>query len=238
MADFVRKKYGGIPQGDEEKFIDAALKLVFAIDEDTNNDAMLHDAGRIIHRVFGFNEVTIGLRSPEDGKFRYEAIIGHTREAEKALRSFSYTREEMCDCKEYPGVPISKYTEFNIREYETYKIGVEEKAFNRPLALRDTRPSPETMIEGDYIDVYIYASKDDMIGWIELSNPRYGKFPSRHDIRWLELFAATIGLGIIKNQAIARRRKYMNLIRKSQFLLLIFDKTMHIIPYAFHVRCG
>lgn len=207
MAEVIRRKYGGIPQGDEEKFIDATMKLIFAIDEQTNNSSMLHEAARIIHRVFGFNEVTIGLRSPEDGKFRYEAIIGHTKEAENALRSFAYTKEQMCDCKEYPGVPISKYTEFNIREYETYKVGVEEKAFNRPLALRDARPSPDTMIEGDYIDVYIYASKDDMVGWIELSNPRDGKFPSRWDVRRLELLAATIGLGIIKNQAIANRRK-------------------------------
>jgi len=206
MAEYIRKRYSGLPQSDEEKYLDAALRLVFSIDEETNMSAMLNDAARAIHRVFAFNEVTIGLRSPEDGKFRYDAIIGHTKEAEKALRSFAYTKEQMCDCKEYPGVPISKYTEFNIREFETYKIGVEEKAFNRPLALRDARPSPESMMEGDYIDIYIYAGKDDMIGWIELSNPRDERFPSRQAIRWLELYAAILGLGIIKIRGIQAHR--------------------------------
>lgn len=207
MADVIRKKYGGLPQGDEEQFIDAAMRLVLNIDSERNMNAMLVEAARLIHRIFEFNEVTIGLRSPEDGKFRYEAIVGHTREAEKALRSFAYTIDQMCDCKEYPGVPISKYTEFNIRGYETFKVEVEEKSFNRPLALREKRPSQEIMMEGDYIDVYIYADKDDMIGWIELSNPRKGKFPSRRNIRWLELFGAIIGLGIIKNWALSSRKK-------------------------------
>lgn len=207
MAEFIRKKYSGLPEGEEERYLDAAMRLVFSIGEETNMSAMLNEAAKAIHRAFAFNEVTIGLRSLEDGKFRYDAIVGHTKEAEKTLRSLAYTKEQMCDCKEYPGVPISKYTEFNIREHQTYKIGVEEKTFNRPLALRDARPSPEHMIEGDYIDVYIYAGKDDMIGWVELANAREGKFPSRQAIRWLELFAAIIGLGIIKNREIAARRR-------------------------------
>jgi len=207
MSELIRKKYTAASQTEEERYFDAAMKLILLAQEGKNRSLMLTEAAKAIHRVFGFQEVAIGTRSPEDGKYRYEAIVGHTREAEEALRTYAYTRDQMADCSDYPGVVISKYTDFTIMEIESPKIIAEEKSFNRPFILRQKRPSPDDMIEGDYIDVYIYAEKDNMIGWVELGNKRDGKLPSRIALKWIEFFSAIVGLGIRTIEILSSKRE-------------------------------
>jgi len=193
-VDLIRNRFQKLGQSDSEKIFDAILKFIADSEEQKNLNVILQDAARMIHRIFSFNEVTIGLRSPKDGLYRYEAIVGHTREAEQMMRDFAFTRAEMCDCKDYPGISVNKYTEFSLAETKPYKEGAEEKMFNRPLMLGKGRTSPTKMIEGDYVDVYIFGEKDDMIGWIEFSGPRDGNIPSRETVKWIELTSVILGV--------------------------------------------
>jgi hypothetical protein len=73
---------------------------------------------------------------------------------------------------------------------------MEIRQFNRPSELSKERISIDEMMEGDYLDVYVYGADDEMLGWIEVSYPSDGKFPSREIVRGLELLASVIGLSL------------------------------------------
>ena len=205
-AILIRKRYQRIPESETEEILERVMRFIFDTHDETTMQSLLNNAAKSIHRIFDFHEVSIGLKG-EDGLFRYEAIVGHTKEAEKKLREMAYDKSQMTDCKDYPGVAVTKYSEFCLSESKPYKIGEEELAYNRPLVLGSGRKAPTEMVEGDYIDIYIYGTKDDMLGWIELSNPQKGTFPPREHIKWLELFSALLGIAIKQDKFSGSRRK-------------------------------
>ena len=73
-------------------------------------------------------------------------------------------------------------------------------AFNRPFILKASRKSVNEFREGDYIDVHIHGGRGETIGWIELSNTKTGKIPSRNCIFWLELIASALSVIIQKER--------------------------------------
>jgi len=205
-ANLIRKRYQRIPESGTEEILERVMRFIFDTHDETTLQSLLNNAAKSIHRIFDFNEVTIGLRGG-DGLFRYEAFVGLTKDAEKKLREIAYDKKQMTESKEYPGVAVTKYSEFCLSESKPYKVGEEELSYNRPLVLGSGRKAPTEMIEGDYIDIYIYGSKDDMLGWIELGNPQNGTFPPREHIKWLELFSALLGVAIKHEKLSASRRK-------------------------------
>lgn len=203
VSDLIRKRYQPVAETDDEKIIEAFEKFIIESHSHPTEQAIIQDGAKIIHRLFRFDLVCIGLLNPDDGLFRYEALFGHTKEAEQATKQLKYTLKQMTDPKEYPGVTINKYVEFCLKEDKPYKDN-EIASYNRPKALAEIRSSTDSMLEGDYIDVYIYLG-NDMIGWIELEGSRDKKIPSRSTMKWLELFASIIGLAL-KEYYISEKR--------------------------------
>ena len=192
-AKLVRDRYSPIPRDENEKVMDGIQKLMLiARDPTLPLKAFLDETGRLIHRLFDFREIAIGMKSKNDNLFRYEVLIGFSRDAERARKKLTYTHDEMTDSKKYPGgITIARKTEFMLVELQPYKSG-EEDTFNRPSQLTKKRASIEDIIDGDYIDIYFFGRKDEVIGWIELAGTRSGKMPSRSTIRWLELISSII----------------------------------------------
>lgn len=141
-----------------------------------------------IYRTFPFKEITIGLKSPNDGRYRYEEIIGHSRVAAEALKKLSYSYDEFFSQKDYPSFWVSEYTEMALVEQRPY-LEIEKDTYNRPTLLNDVRKSVDDFVEGDYMDVYMYGLKGEMMGWIELGLTKDGKMPSGLIIKQLELLA-------------------------------------------------
>jgi hypothetical protein len=193
-AKLLRDRYSPIPRDENEKVMDAIQKLMLiARDPTLPLKSFLDETGRLIHRLFDFREIAIGMRSKNDNLFRYEVLIGFNSEAERARKKLTYTHEDMLDSKKYPnGLKITKKTEFMMVELLPYKQG-EEETYNRPLMLKKERTAPDDFIEGDYIQIYFYGIKDDYLGWIELSGPKSGKIPPRSTIKWIEFIAQIIG---------------------------------------------
>lgn len=189
----LRDRYSPIPRDENEKIMEGIQKLlVIARDPVLPLQAFLDETVKLIHRLFDFKEVAIGTKSKSDNLFRYNAFIGTSGDAQKAGRKLAYTYEEMTDSNKYPGgVRITKKTEFMLVELHPFKPG-EEDTFNRPSLLKKDRPSIEDIAEGDYIDIYFFGRKDEVIGWIELAGTRTGKMPSRSTIRWLELISSIL----------------------------------------------
>ena len=192
-AKLIRDRYSPIPRDEDEKVMDGIQKLMLiARDPTLPLKAFLDETGRLIHRLFDFREIAIGMKSKNDNLFRYEVLIGFSRDAERARKKLTYTHDEMTDSKKYPGgITIARKTEFMLVEFQPYKSG-EEDTFNRPSQLTKKRASIEDIIDGDYIDIYFFGRKDEVIGWIELAGTRSGKMPSRSTIRWLELISSII----------------------------------------------
>ena len=192
-AKMIRGRYSPIPRDENEKVMDGTQKLMLiARDPTLPLKIFLDEAGRLIHRLFDFREIAIGMKSKSDNLFRYEVLIGFSGEAERARKKLTYTDDDMLDSKKYPnGIVITKKTEFMLVELHPYKPG-EEDTYNRPNLLAKQRSSIEDFIEGDYIIIYFFGRKGEVMGWVELSGTRSGKMPSRSTIRWLELISSII----------------------------------------------
>jgi len=192
-AKMIRGRYSPIPRDENEKVMDGTQKLMLiARDPTLPLKIFLDEAGRLIHRLFDFREIAIGMKSKSDNLFRYEVLIGFSGEAERARKKLTYTDDDMLDSKKYPnGIVITKKTEFMLVELHPYKPG-EEDTYNRPNLLAKQRSSIEDFIEGDYIIIYFFGRKGEVMGWVELSGTRSGKMPSRSTIRWLDLISSII----------------------------------------------
>lgn len=159
---------------------------------------VIHEAALAICRIFSFKEVSIGVKSQIDGRYRYEEIVGQSKTSEEALRRLSYNLEEFFDPTKYPSIRLSKVTELCIVEEKPFPDS-EKDTFNRPSLLSGTRNSPDEFVEGDYIDIAMYTPEDEMIGWIELGRPMHSKMPSILKIKRLELFSYVLSLLIQNN---------------------------------------
>lgn len=203
-AKFLIEKYSPVPTNEDEKAIEAIESLVsHAKTINQSPQVFLHGAARIIYRVFELREIAIGMKDKDD-EYRYVAMMGFRDDAESARTKLVYTSTDMADTKTWPGTRISKMTFIHFFEDGGFKEG-EENTYNRPSMMGRSRPSPDSMMEGDYIEVAIQGPNNELVGWMELSNPRDGKFPSRNTIKWLELTSVIIAT-FLKSKDLQKER--------------------------------
>ena len=190
----IRERYASTPQNDGEMVDDALRMFNDELLGTRDVNRILQEAGELIFSLFGFKEVLIGMRE-DSGLFRYIVIIGHSKKAEEAIVGAEYRIEEMACSEDYPCINISHQSEFCFKE-DLPDDEKELRQFNRPSEIAVERANLEDMMEGDYLDIYIYGPEDRMLGWIEVAYPTNGKFPSRETVRGLELLASTIGVAL------------------------------------------
>lgn len=152
---------------------------------------ILKEAARFIFHTFGFKEVAICICGEKDKKFRYEGFLGLTRDVEQSYKQLAYDYNIVFDDDKYPGIKVSKFTELMPAEMEPYEDG-EESTYNRPTMITAERRSASNMVDGDYYAIYLTSKGNEIIGWLELSAHKDGKFPSMKNIKGLELFATVL----------------------------------------------
>ena len=190
----IREKYSSIPQNESEMIVDAVRMFATELVETDDTDLVIQNAGELIFSLFGFKEVLIGLRE-ENGLFTYKEILGHSKRAEEAIVEAEYKIEEMSCSEDFPCTRVSNICEMCLKE-DLPDDEREARQFNLPADLEKERISLEDMMEGDYLDVFIYGKDDEMLGWIEVSYPSNGKFPSRETVRGLELLSSILGIAL------------------------------------------
>lgn len=153
---------------------------------------LLQDVADTVNRQFWLKEVTIGLKDP-DGRYRYKVMCGLRPDAWKAHQDLAYTLEEFTDPRYYKGRQLSRYTKLFLAEDKPFVEG-EEDTFTRPILLKAVRNTVEDCIEGDYLDIHIFGERGELVGWIEISGTKDGKFPDPVTIRWVEVLALIIGV--------------------------------------------
>lgn len=187
---YVRKRFTHIPEDEYQQMIFNVQDWILNSNRYRNTLKDLLDySARTIYRIFNFKEISIGVKDPRDGLYKYVTVLGFTKKAESAQRKKTYTFDEIIDYDKYPGVKLSSTSDFCIEDglVDTY---------NRPLQLDKKRESMEDFLEGDYIDISIYDSRVRLIGWLELANPKDGKILSKNSLLWIELFSSILGIMI------------------------------------------
>jgi len=155
----------------------------------------LQDAANTMCNRLCIHEVTIGLKSPKDGMYRYEVMAGLEDSEWAAHKQLSYTLDQFDNPELYKFMKISKYTRLYLAEDNPYGAG-EDGTYSKPLMLMSARKSLENTIEGDYLDIYILGKNDELQGWIEISGMENGKFPDVQTIKVVELLASVIGIAL------------------------------------------
>jgi len=157
---------------------------------------------KLIFRQFHIKEVSIGLRSASDGRYRYVAMEGMRANVWAEHLGLSYGKDTFFDNKTYKGTQISKYTKLLLAEDEPYDKG-EKKTYSEHLMLSSARKAYDDSIEGDYLDILVFGPEDQVLGWIEISGTWDGKLPSTKTIKTLEVFASLLGIALSRDPSIA-----------------------------------
>ena len=165
-----------------------------------NIDTLLQDAANLISKQGMIDSVSIGLRDPKDGLYRYRALVGFREDAIEAHRRIAYRKEQFLNDPEYVGTDISKQSKLYMAE-DNVLTDAELKAFNRPVLLSMKRRTSSDSLEGDYIDVKILGAYDELLGWIEISGTRSMQLPDTAAIRWVETIASIIGAAVMYKSA-------------------------------------
>lgn len=174
--------------------------LVHFASAQLNIDALLQEAASLITRQAMIDSVSIGLRDPKDGLYRYRAMSGFRDDAIEAHKRIAYRKEQFFDDSEFIGADISRQSRLYLAE-DNLLTESEQKAFNRPVLLTMKRRTATESLEGDYIDVRILGAFDDLLGWIEISGTRTMQLPDTAAIRWVEVIASIIGAAVMYKTA-------------------------------------
>jgi hypothetical protein len=193
--DFISKlkeMYSTVNKNDQERLVSELNSLIeFALDRRNSLPKILDRIGRMIAKYFEFKSISIGLRG-EDGHYRYAVLIGHPRDAEEALRKQSYSSEDMLDYNRYPNIRLTQTAQFN--PVEGFPVDEAEiVSHHHPVLPKRPRSDLGSFLPGDYLDFYMFGFEGRLIGWIEVSETKDGRLPSRETIRWMDLITNISG---------------------------------------------
>ncbi len=157
--------------------------------------AFLQEVADTITNKVGIKEVTIGLKDSSDGRYRYVVMSGLSDSEWEAHKGLAYDYADFYSQNVYKFMQISRYTHLSLADDNPYAEG-EDATYEKDLMLKSKRRSLEDTIEGDYLDVMILGKSDDLLGWIEISGMKSGRFPDVETVKCLELLASVIGIAL------------------------------------------
>jgi len=184
----IESKYSPIPRDDHEKLIDALLGLMeYGRDRRQSLHSFFEQVTRLIFRFFAFDQVAVGLYDRKQKDYYVDVTFGYRDDLAAEYKKVRYDYDDMVSQDRFPNIKIGKISELNPIEGLPED---ERRLFNRPYAVSAARQALDQFHEGDYIDVWMMGPQKNIIGWLELSNPRDGKLPSRMTVMWAEIIAS------------------------------------------------
>ena len=153
---------------------------------------LVQETANILQKHFRLRWVMIGLLSPVDGMYRYEAHAGMRPEAWENQRKKVYKYEDFqLVTKNYNAGEISRQTRVYLEEDNP--LNKEDVAsVNRPVLMSLTRKAEDEAKENDFVDTLILGPRDELLGWIEYSGTITNNFPEPMSIRSLEVVASIL----------------------------------------------
>ena len=137
------------------RHLDTLHTLVkYLMKADLNLDDMLRQTALSIYTQFNIREVSIALRSPSDGLYRYVAQHGMRADIWAAHDKITYTYDDLIDTRKYKPITVSRSTQLFLAEDDPY-APTERDTYSEHLMKESRRNSATDSIEGDYIDIYL-----------------------------------------------------------------------------------
>jgi len=196
VATKMRLDYSRGVKDHTTRVLESVCDLVWSLEQPKHDvDALVKNAAEMISRHFGIASVAIALRDPVGGLYRYQVVVGVNDEVVKGFSDLVYTKEQLSDEEAYRSDEVSRHTRLYLSEHHPYTDG-EEFSYNRPALLGMKRRSPTDSLEADYLDVFMYDTNGDVLGYIEMSGTRLRKLPDATTIKWVELIASVLGLAL------------------------------------------
>lgn len=201
----MRLDYLHATRDSNQRVVEAVTKLMARLrDPLLDLNTLLEETAKMVNQQFRIRTVSIGLRG-SDKSYRYTVGAGFREEAWNARKKIVYGIDDFFSDKSYKGTVISDYTKMYLEEDKPYANG-EEATYNRPVLLKSKRLTLDQSLEGDYADIHIYGSNNELIGWLEISGTLAGKIPDTSTIRWLELISAMLSVAIMQREGRGQAR--------------------------------
>jgi len=160
---------------------------------------MLDLAAKLIHAQFHIREISMAMKSPLDGLYRYVTMRGMRAQVWANHQGLSYTEEQLFDNAKYKGTQISNYTKLYLAEDHPYDE-VEKHTYSEHLMSASVRKTLSDSIEGDYLDTVFFGPDSRILGWIECSGTWEDKLPDARMIRYIEIVASLLGFALSRNE--------------------------------------
>src|SRR5512137_1913390 len=112
------------------------------VDPTMELERFLWNAANHISSKLAISQVTIGLKDPKDGLYRYQAMFGLEDSEWEAHKKLAYTKDQFDTQDVYKFKEISKHTRVYLVEDNPYAEG-EDNTYRKDLMLGDKRTSLE-----------------------------------------------------------------------------------------------
>jgi hypothetical protein len=202
VARRYKNDYSRVSNDQTERSIESIQELCELIMKPkVGSKELVESVIKMIFRQFHIKEVSIGLRSASDGRYRYVAMQGMRANVWAEHTGLSYAKDTFFDNETYKGNHISKHTKLLLAEDEPYDDG-EKKTYSEHLMLISARKAYDDTIEGDYLDILVFGTGDQILGWIEISGTWDGKLPSSRTIKTIETYADLLGIALSRDPSI------------------------------------
>ena len=199
LEQLLKNAYSQVPRDENEKAIEAIGNLLdHAALATTTTKSILIEAAKTIHRTFEFQFIAIALKDRTDGLYRYKIFQGIPPTTEQGYNKITYSSGDLFDSIKYPCTKVSRLTNFYM--IEDNPLPEKEESLYRLASINQARKSLDDFHEGDYIVTIMYGQIGDVIGWIELSSPRTGKFPKKETIVWIEFISSLLATIIFQKE--------------------------------------
>lgn len=204
-SDVARKyknEYSHVSIDQTDRSIETIQDLLEMIStKKVDSKALCDHIAKTVYRQMHIKEVSVGLRSTSDSKYRYASMQGMRANVWTEHQKLAYTKDQFFDNSVYKGTTISKYTKLLLAEDEPYHES-EKGTFSEHLSQSSKRKAAGDSIEGDYLDIHVLGRGDELLGWIEISGTWEGKLPDPRTLKTLEIMASLIGIAFSRDPQI------------------------------------
>jgi signal transduction histidine kinase len=157
-------------------------------------DILLQKIVKAVAETFRLSAATIGIRNEETGLFEIRAVHGYDEQMEQQIRKVKYTPERMArDLR--PEFLIGKKTYYV--PGEAWELDAEDLLFVRnPQDTENRRKCADDWHENDYIDFLMYERNGDILGFLEIDEPKNHKVPEDDTLKAIEIFSDLASIAI------------------------------------------
>jgi signal transduction histidine kinase len=185
------------------RILDLATGIMYV----RNLDQMLDSILKTLARLLGLKRMVMGVKHPDEGVYKIEAVYGYSGKATEAIKRYHYPVSTMDTIIDASGArpSVSQARWWHKLGRLTYYVPVESQKSISPEELAyypDTerikrpRKGKGYWHELDYLDTVVVDKSGTPIAYLEILKPRDDRIPDAETIEIVEIFASLAGIAI------------------------------------------